>query len=583
MRSVAVLSVVLLASIARTDSPEPAGAIGKTVEPFKLQDFRGAWHALDEWSDRKAVVVVFFGVECPLARLYGPRLAQLAAEYEPQGVAFVGIDSNQQDSLSEIAHYAQEHRIEFPLLKDPGNVVADQFAAVRTPEAFVLDGERRVRYHGLIDDQYGVGFARAKVAQRHLAAALDELLAGKPVSTPSTKAVGCVIGRLQRKPARGDITYSKHVAGILARRCVSCHRAGEIGPFAMSSYSEVVGWSETIREVVEQGRMPPWHANPEFGRFTNDRRLPDDEKRTLLSWIDDGAPGGDPRDLPPPVEYTDGWQIPQPDVVLTMPKPFLVPAKGVVEYQYFTLDQTFGEDKWIQAAEARPGNRAVVHHLNLFFVPPGYERPESEAVLHHTLAASAPGMPAWRFGEGTAKRLPAGSKLIFQVHYTPNGTEQEDQSSAALVFADPKRVRQELSTDAVINFRFAIPPGAADTEVEGSHRFESAVQLMALAPHMHLRGKAFRFDAVFPDGRRQTLLDVPHYDFNWQNWYFLAEPLRMPRGTELRCTAHFDNSTDNPSNPDPSATVTWGEQTWEEMMVGMFETAPDDAERAAAR
>ncbi len=349
----------------------------------------------------------------------------------------------------------------------------------------------------------------------------------------------------------------------------------------MSSYQEIVGWSPTIREVVDQGRMPPWHANPEFGHFTNDRRLPDDEKRLLLTWIDNGAPEGDSRDLPPPIEYTEGWQISKPDLVLTMPKPFKVPAKGTVEYQYFELEQKFDEDKWVKAAEARPGNRAVVHHLNLFFVPPGGKESEAESVLFHTLAAAAPGMPAWRFADGSAKKVPAGSRLIFQVHYTPNGVEQEDQSSAGLVIADPKSVRTELSTGAVINFRFGLPPGAADTKVEGGHRFDSPVRLMALAPHMHLRGKAFRFEAVYPGGDRETLLDVPRYDFNWQNWYFLSEPKRLPKGTELHCTAHFDNSADNPANPNPMALVHWGEQTWEEMMVGMFEIAPDESPSGA--
>ena len=513
----AVVFVATFAAAAETDSSAPADTLGKKVEAFKLQDFRGAWHALEQLTDRKAVVVTFLGVECPLCKLYGPRLAELAAEYEPRGVAFVGIDSNQQDSLSEIAHYAREHRLEFALLKDPGNAVADQFSAQRTPEAFVLDSQRRVVYHGRIDDQYGVGYARANVTKRELAAALDELLAGREISSPSNKPVGCYIGRKSRKEPQGEITYANHVARILQRRCVACHRTGEIGPFAMDSYQEITGWSETIREVVEQGRMPPWHANREFGRFTNDRRLPEDEKRLLLTWIDNGAPEGDPRDLPPQVECVEGWQISKPDVVLTMPKPFKVPAKGIVEYQYFELEQTFDEDKWIQAAEARPGNRSVVHHLNLFFIPPGDDIRKEEAVLHHTLAASAPGMPAWQFADGSAKRLPAGSRLIFQVHYTPNGVERVDQSSAGLVFADPKAVRTELSTGAVMNFRFALPPGADDVKVEAGHSFEAPVRLMALAPHMHLRGKSFRFEALYPDGGRETLLDVPKYDFSWQN------------------------------------------------------------------
>lgn len=369
---VARLSGLLLALVL----PLAAGAesdnelIGKRIADFQLQDYLGSPHRLADWSQNKAVAVVFFGVECPLAKLYGPRLDELAKAYEAQGVAFIGINANQQDSLAEIAHYARTHRLEFTLLKDPGNAVADQFGARRTPEVFLLDQERVVRYHGRIDDQYGVGYARAKPERQDLKAAIDELLAGKDISQPATRPVGCYIGRLNRKPPTGDITYAKHVAPLLQKRCVRCHRPGEIAPFALLSYRDVIGWTETIREVIEDGRMPPWHANPEVGHFANDVRLTEDERRLIFRWLDNGAPEGDPADLPEPARFVEGWRISQPDVEFAMPKPFTVPAKGVVDYQHFVIDPGFKEDKWIQQAEVRPGNRAVVHHLIIYYVPP---------------------------------------------------------------------------------------------------------------------------------------------------------------------------------------------------------------------
>jgi hypothetical protein len=497
----------------------------------------------------------------------------LAHEYADRGVAVVGIDANQQDSLAEIAHYARVHHVEFPLLKDPGNRVADQFGAVRTPEAFVLDRRRVVRYWGRIDDQYGIGYVREKPQRRDVAAALDELLAGKEVSLPEATAPGCHIGRISRKKPQGDVTYSKDIAPILQRRCAECHRAGQVAPFELAGYRDAASWSETIREVLEEGRMPPWHANAQFGEFSNDRRMPQTEKQAILDWIDGGMPEGDAVATPAKTDFVEGWRIAKPDFEISMPKPFTVPAKGIVEFQYFVVDPGFTEDKWIEQAEVRPGNYAVVHHLILYYAEPGRNPKRGEAPLYNALAIYAPGLPAAIFPPGVAKRIPAGSRLGFEVHYTPNGSEQIDQSTAGLVFADPKEVKKELRTVLAVDTQFQIPPGAADFHVEAEYRFDQDMRLYSMLPHMHLRGKTFRFDAIYPNGRRETLLDVPRYDFNWQYQYMLAQPKLMPEGTVVRCMATFDNTADNPANPDPTATVGWGEATADEMMIGRMEVS----------
>jgi len=569
-----LLAVLTVTALAETPAERKTPS-GNPVASFKLRDYRGEWHSLEDYKDKKLVVVAFLGAECPLANRYAGRLSELATEFEPKGVAFLGIISNQQDSLSKIAQLAKEQKVTFPLLKDRKNSVADQFGARRTPEVFVLDDKRTVRYHGRIDDQYGIGYMRPNPTRRDLAIALEELLAGKTVSRPVTEAEGCYIGRVKRASSEGSVTYTKHIAALLHKHCASCHHAGSLAPFALTSYGDAAGWAETIQEVVEDQRMPPWHANPKYGHFANDNRLTDKEKRLVVEWVKNGAPEGDPKDLPQLPPLVEGWRI-KPDVIITMPKPFTVPAKGTVEYQYFVVDPGFKEDKWIRASEGRPGNRAVVHHLLVYIQPPGVQFRDGLEFLESSLGGGVPGMPPMILGEGEAKYAPAGSKLIFQVHYTPNGTEQTDQSSVGIVFADPKTVRRQIRSRIAVNPKLRIPPGDANHRVEADFRFGQDALLYALFPHMHLRGKSFRFEAIYPDKTREILLDVPRYSFDWQNNYVLAEPKRMPEGTILHCTAVFDNSTNNLSNPDPRATVTFGDQTWEEMMIGYFDMALAD-------
>jgi peroxiredoxin len=553
-----------------------AGAPAAAAAPvgdFKLHDYLGQAHCLSDHAGSKLVVIAFLGTDCPLANRYADRLVELARQYGRRGVAFVGIDSNQQDSLAQLAHLARLHHIDFPLLKDPGNAIADRLGARRTPEVFVLDAARVVRYRGRVDDQYGVGYARLAPTRRDLAAALDELLAGRCVSRPVTESSGCYIGRVQRASPRGEVTYARQVAHILQRRCVACHRGGGIAPFALTSYHDAAGWAETIREVVADRRMPPWDANPKYGRFADDPSLSEEERQLLDRWVANGVPEGDPRDLPEPPRFAEGWRIRRPDVVIQMPQAFTVPARGTLPYKYFTVDPGFHEDRWIQASEVRPGNPSVVHHVVVIVQPPGAPSPERHGGIGDPVAVGAPGAPPMTFPEGTARLVPAGSKLVFQMHYTPNGVAQSDWTSVGLVFADPRTVRRAMKADMAINFKFRIPARAADYRADAAYGFRQDSILYALYPHMHLRGKSFRMTAVFPDRRREVLLDVPRYRFDWQNRYALAEPKAIPEGTILLCEAHFDNSADNLSNPNPDVAVGFGEQTWDEMLVGYFDMA----------
>lgn len=550
----------------------PAWADGEPMADFTLRDFRGREHRLSKYAEHDAIVVAFLGTECPLAKLYAPRLQRLATEFQPRGVQFLGIDANRQDAITEMAAYARVHGLTFPLLKDVGNVVADRFAAERTPEVFVLDGARRIVYRGRIDDQFGVGYVRDEVREEFLREALEDVLAGRPVRRPRTDAVGCLIGRVREPKLDSEITWSNQIVHIVEKYCVECHRAGEIGPFELTEYDEVAGWGPMIAEVIREQRMPPWHANPEHGEFRNERLMSEEEKQFVYDWVQAGCPAGDASARPQLPVAADGWQLPrEPDRVIAMrDKPFTAPADGAVEYQYFVVDPQFNEDKWVAAAEVRPGNRAIVHHALVFIRPPDKAGVRGIGWL----AAYVPGQRLERLEPGVARRVPAGSKLVFQMHYTPNGSVQEDMTHLGLVFADPETVREEAMTLLAMNQSFEIPPHAGNHRVDAVlKRFPKDGRLLALVPHMHLRGKAFRIDAEFPDGRTETLLDVPQYDFNWQTAYVLENPRTFPRGTKLRCIARFDNSAQNLNNPDPTVAVRWGDQTWEEMALGYFAVA----------
>ena len=477
-----------------------------------------------------------------------------------------------------IGRFVDHHAIPFPILKDVNQELADRLGAERTPEVFVLDDARNVRYQGRIDDQYAIGVHRPSPSKRDLLDALEALLAGKAVPSPRTDAAGCKIARAVKADSKGGITYSKQVSRILRDRCVACHRPGEIAPFSLTDYRQAAGWSSMIAEVVDDGRMPPWHASPEHGKFANDSRLTPEEKKTIADWVAGGSPEGDPRELPPPVQYPEGWRIPRPDLIIEMPEEAEIPAEGTMPYKNYTIDPKLTKDVWVRASQVRPGNASVVHHLVVYVMPPGVE--ELNEAGTDFLAAYAPGMPPRTLPEGVARHVPAGSKLMFQLHYTPRGTKQVDRSRIGLTFADPSTVRKELKSGMAIDFRFRIPPGAADFVSRADFRFDQGAVLYSLMPHMHLRGKSMRFEAEYPDGRREVLLDVPRYEFDWQNLYVLAEPKPMPEGTILHCEGHFDNSSNNPNNPNPRRMVTFGEQTNDEMFVGYFNFALLDQDLA---
>ena len=364
-------------------------------------------------------------------------------------------------------------------------------------------------------------------------------------------------------------TFTKDVAPILYNRCLECHRPGEAAPMSFRTYSEVRPWAKAIKQAVVTRTMPPWDADPAVNHFANDRHLSDTEVATLSKWADATAPEGDAKDLPKLPTFTDGWSIGKPDLIVDTGKDFAIPAKGVISYQYFKVDPGFKEDTWIQASEVRPAQRSQVHHILVFVQEGGKRVTRAGEQFSDMLIGYAPGVPTIQWDPDTAFLVKAGSTFLFQVHYTSNGKDASDRSILGLKIRKDAPKYRAFSGSA-IQFRLNIPPNDGNYETKATYVFKEDVTLLDLTPHMHLRGKAFKYVLTYPDGRTEELLNVPKYEFNWQLSYILAEPRQIPAGSKIEATAWYDNSANNKYNPDPTKNVRWGDQTFEEMMIGFF-------------
>ncbi|MBI3735711.1 cytochrome c [Candidatus Sumerlaeota bacterium] len=414
-------------------------------------------------------------------------------------------------------------------------------------------------------------------------------------------------------------TYYKDVLPIFQNNCIQCHRQGQLAPMPLDDYAALRPWVKSIRKAVSERTMPPWFADKNYGHWLNDISLNDEQIVTITRWTNGGAPAGNPGDAPAPKTYNEKWQLGEPDQVFTMTKSHTLPGEGPDEYKYFEIPTNFTEDRWITSFEVMPGNREVVHHVIVFVKEPGKSdaefkhapgeggpvkynsfrpesdtqlkqilerqmravesqagRPRPEAPLRVTgmLGGMAPGMPPWMARPDEGRLIKAGSTLVFQMHYHPSGKAATDQTSIGVRFAKHVPAKQRYTT-GIFNLAFAVPPGDGNFRVEASHKVNEDIHILSFMPHMHLRGKDYEYKAIYPDGREETLLSVPKYDFNWQLVYDAAKPIAIPKGTTIQCVAHFDNSAENPNNPDPQAVVRFGEPTTDEMMIGWFDFTRD--------
>jgi thiol-disulfide isomerase/thioredoxin len=562
------------------DKPKATALGDKVAGSGSLRDVRGNRRALHDLRGNKALVALFVGTECPLSNLALPELIALEKKYRGKAVQFLAVYPNEADDFDRIASHAYDRDTPFLVLKDIGQKLADTLGVTRVPTVMVLDGNHVLSYRGRIDDRYSVAARRPKATRDDLVQAVEEVLAGKKVSVPETEADGCLIGRERNAGTVSGATYSKHVAPILQARCQVCHRPEQSAPFSLLTYEDAVRHARMIKEVTEQRRMPPWHADARYGHFAGNRRLTRAEIDTLAAWVDGGMPRGDARDLPKPVPWVKGWTHGAPDLVLEMPEAYDVPATGVVPYQNWIIDPKFTEDKWVQVAECRPGAAAVVHHIVAYIMKEGQRGPVSADGAWSILVGWAPGDLGLVLPPGTALRLPKGARLRLEMHYTPNGTPLKDRSAVGITFAKTPP-KHELFQSEFANTNIAVAANDPHFKAEASFRLPADARLISLAPHMHYRGKHYFYEAIYPDGKKETLLSVPRWDFNWQNVYRFQEPVRLPKGTRLHSVAHWDNSTNNPLNPAPEKTVRFGLQSWEEMMVGFVSYVWERPETAA--
>jgi peroxiredoxin len=592
------LAVGVAAAARLSAAPHEPEALGARVTALRLKDTTGKVRSLGEFSYKEALVLVFLGTDCPISNSYAPLLSQLDTRYRLRGVQFLGVNADPAETRATVASHAKAYRFSFPVLRDPRQEVAEEVDARVTPEVFVLDHDRVVRYRGRIDDRYASRTqVRSQATTHDLEAALEAVLAGKPVADPVTRAYGCAIMRGEHAAGAGPVTYYKDVAPIVQGRCQGCHRPGQVAPFSLLTYADAKKWAMEIKTFTQSRQMPPWKAEPGHGDFTDVRRLSDPDVTTLAAWADAGAPAGNPKDAPAPVKWTDDWMLGQPDLVLKMPEPFHVEASGDDIFQVFVLPSGLTETRQVVAMEVKPGNAHVLHHIVAFAdatgaaraldardPAPGYNSGPGGVGFQPSvfLGGWAPGNFPHRLPSGVGRPLPKGADLVIQAHYHKTGKPEDDQTSVGLYFAK-EPVRQTVRTLFFGAFNIDIPAGAPRYEAKTSFTAPEDWHMVSVLPHMHLLGQEMKMTATLPDGTVKDLVWVKDWDYRWQDTYYFKQPVALPKGTRIDLSAFYDNSPNNPRNPSkPPRRVTFGEQTTDEMGFAIFDFTVD-AQRSAQR
>ena len=539
------------------------------IENFALLDQNGKFHEFDYYRRApgvKGLVIFVQGNGCPLVRKRLPELKRLRDSFQSKGILFGMLNANPQDEREDILAEAEDFEIDIPILKDSNQLVAGMMEIERTGEALLINTQsREIIFRGPIDDRLSYQTEKPQPSKRYLEDAIMALLEGREISEPQIEAPGCLI--TMESENIEAISYSNQVAPILKERCVDCHTKGGAGPFAMSSYKKVRGWSDMISEVILTKRMPPWHADPHIGQFSNSTGITDKEARTIVEWIRSGSPRGEGPD--PLVDYhpeQPEWILGKPDKIVELPRQE-IPAEGILEYRYIYVDSPFDHDVWLRSAEINPGNRKVLHHVIVTAEP--QSAPRKKSLSGQWMTGYAPGTNPTEAPEGTGVLLKKGHRLNIEVHYTVSGKPEEDNTRIGFYLLDQPPAKQ-LQTGAVIHRKFSIPPHDREYAQSYTKKIDHDVLLYALNPHMHFRGKRMSFTLIRPDGSKQDLLSVPNYNFNWQRTYHLKEPLHIAAGSKLLIENSWDNSALNPHNPDPSKTVKWGDQSFDEMFFATF-------------
>jgi len=550
----------------------PSLPIGHQVMNFALPDAKGRLYELRR-TDAKAVVLYFTMNGCPIARQSYAKLRALRKTFGDQGVAIWIINADDSETAASVEKEARDHGAgSTPALLDDAQGVTRMLGVKRTCEAIAISTKDfKVFYRGAVDDQLTEGGRKPAAATSYLQRALHEFLAGQPVTEPTSVVRGCLIQFDSGKDGDAPISYAKDIAPLLERKCVECHSAGNIGQWSMSSFAKVKAKSAMMQEVLLARRMPPWDADPRYGKFSNDRSLTKAEKQLLLRWVEAGAPRGEGEDRLAALKIpAQAWSLGQPDMVVSLPEPQQVPATGVIAYRHVDVPLDLTNTIWIGASAIKPGNLECTHHVIVRVKYPKEGKTSTENA--ESLEGWSPGKTFVRFPAGTGKRLKPGAVINFELHYTATGKPETDRTEIGLYLLREKPPLY-FDTRMAINQDLNIPPDEPDVRTHAMTGFKRDTMLYTLVPHMHNRGSWMKYEALYPDGKRETLLHVPRYDFNWQMEYVLAQPKRMPAGSWILCTGGFDNSALNPHNPDPKKRVHWGEQSWDEMFIGFMNVA----------
>jgi hypothetical protein len=579
-------------------------AQGQSVEAvhflFDAQSLDGKLYSLSDNDKQVNRAFVFLSTSCPISNSYISELNRLTQAL-PSGVELFGILSEPTTSRQNASKHFAEYKAEFPILFDGSRLLLDVLKPTHVPEAFFINAVGEVVYRGAIDNAYeAIGRRRVNVESHYLEDAIKAVAANKKPAVSQTKPVGCVLPPDGVNAIGTNVTFARDIAPILQQRCETCHRPGQVAPFSLTNYEEAKSHAEMLVEVTRQRIMPPWIPGPETAhRFIGQRWLSERELNLLVDWVKSGCTFGDEADLPPAATFAEGWQLGEPDLVVKMPKPFTVPASGPDLLQNFVIPTKIPEDKLVAAVEFHPGNRRVVHHAVLFLDDKGQARKLDAATPEPGYGNfGGPGflpsgaLGGWSVGN-TARRLPnnmgrylkMGSDLVVQVHYHPTGKVEEDQSEIGLYFVD-KPVADSLKEPAKLvgsiwmaNYEMDIPAGEADYRRATIYTLPKDVIMVGIVPHMHLLGKSMRVTVTEPSQQPQVLIDIPTWNYNWQDEYYYERPIRLKAGTKLVVEAVFDNSAANPSNPSsPPKRVTWGEETTDEMLFCFFLLTADKTE-----
>ena len=552
--------------------------VGRRLPDLTLLELDGREASLSaRLEGARGLVFAFFGATCPISGKLGPELARLETHAEAEGLRLILVCPVPAESAADIRAFTTAHGLQAPVVHDRDGVIAAALAATTTTECFLVDAARTLVYRGAVNDQYGLGYAKEQASRHYLREAIAALLGGHAPEVAATTAPGCALDQRPAAvlPGAVGLTYHHQIERILQAHCVECHRRDGVAPFSLESYEDVVDNAGMIRRQVERGVMPPWFAAPPLhggaSPWSNDAALPEREKAELLAWLAGERPRGNPADAPLPRRFPVEWELGAPDAIVQLAAPIAIKAEGTMPYQFVTVPTDFAEDRWVRAYEILPTDRSVVHHVIVQVHEKGARVRDRGEGSEGYWAAYVPGNTHHAYPSGFAKKLPAGATVSFQIHYTPNGRATRDQLRLGLHFAK-EPPRYVVHTAAVAHARLNIPPHAARHVEVKEQSVPFPMNLTGLMAHMHVRGRAFKFEVLPPGGgEAEVLLDIPRYDFNWQLRYDYAQPKFLPAGSRVRLTAVFDNSAGNPANPDPDKTVRWGPQTHDEMMIGYFE------------